>query len=158
MNTTNNTKFKGLTLDNTLNLKTHSDLTLLKLNTAFCTIRVLKHTFTQDTLIMIYFAYFHSILNYCITFWGISRYSNKILILKRITGLVNQVSCHEVLRDLHILKIATHTHARTHARARARAHTHTHTHIYYVYCSVYHNIFYEITNRCSYMQSIVFHC
>ena len=29
---------------------------------------------------------------------------------------------------------------------------------FYVYSSVHHNIFYEITNRCSYMQSILFHC
>ena len=28
----------------------------------------------------------------------------------------------------------------------------------YVYGSVHHNTFYEITNRCSYMQSILFHC
>jgi hypothetical protein len=31
-------------------------------------------------------------------------------------------------------------------------------HPLYVYGSVHHNIFYEITNRCSYMQSILFHC
>ena len=30
--------------------------------------------------------------------------------------------------------------------------------LFYVYGSVRHNIFYEITNRCSYMQSILFHC
>jgi len=29
---------------------------------------------------------------------------------------------------------------------------------FYVYGSVHHNILYEITNRCSYMQSILFHC
>jgi hypothetical protein len=29
---------------------------------------------------------------------------------------------------------------------------------FYVYGSVHHNIFYEITNRCSYMQSILFRC
>ena len=29
---------------------------------------------------------------------------------------------------------------------------------YYLYGSVHHNIFYEITNRCSYMHSILFHC
>jgi len=29
---------------------------------------------------------------------------------------------------------------------------------FYVYGSVRHNIFYEITNRCSYIQSILFHC
>ena len=30
--------------------------------------------------------------------------------------------------------------------------------IFYVYGSVHHNIFYEITNRCIHMQSILFHC
>ena len=30
--------------------------------------------------------------------------------------------------------------------------------LFYVYGSMHHNIFYEITNRCSYMQSILFHC
>ena len=31
--------------------------------------------------------------------------------------------------------------------------------VFHVYGSVHHNIFYEITNRCSsYMQSILFHC
>jgi len=29
---------------------------------------------------------------------------------------------------------------------------------FYVYGSVHHNIFYEITNRCSSMQSFLFHC
>ena len=29
---------------------------------------------------------------------------------------------------------------------------------FYVFGSVHRNIFYEITNRCSYMQSILFHC
>ena len=30
--------------------------------------------------------------------------------------------------------------------------------VFYVYDSVHHNIFYEITNGCNYMQSILFHC
>jgi hypothetical protein len=30
--------------------------------------------------------------------------------------------------------------------------------VLYAYGSVHHNIFYEITNRCSYMQSTLFHC
>ena len=46
--TANNTKFWGLTLDNTLNWKTHIDLTLSKLNKSFYTIKTLKHTLTQD--------------------------------------------------------------------------------------------------------------
>jgi len=35
---------------------------------------------------------------------------------------------------------------------------HNKTKKYYVYGSVHHNIVYEITNKCSYMQSILFHC
>jgi len=52
------------------------------MNTEFYTIKTVKHT-TQDTLIMIYFAYFHSIMNYCIIFWGNSRCSNKIFYQKK---------------------------------------------------------------------------
>jgi len=51
--TTDNTKFWGLTLDNTLNWKMHIDLTLSKLNKAFYTIKTLKHTLMQDSLILI---------------------------------------------------------------------------------------------------------
>jgi len=40
------------------------------MNTEFYAIKMLKHTLTQDTLIIIYFAYLHSIINYCIIFWG----------------------------------------------------------------------------------------
>jgi len=88
--TTNNTKFWGVTLD----WKTHIDLTLSKLNKTFYTIKMLKHTLTQDSLIMIYFAYFNSLLNYGIIFWGNSRYINKIFMLQRkvlrtITSLGN---------------------------------------------------------------------
>jgi len=68
--TTNNTKFGGLALDNTLNWKMHIGLTLLKLNKAFYTIKTLKHTLRQDSLIVICFAYFLLVLNYSIFFWG----------------------------------------------------------------------------------------
>ena len=30
--------------------------------------------------------------------------------------------------------------------------------VFFIYGSVHHNIFYEITNRCRYMQSILFQC
>lgn len=55
----NNNKFLGLTLANTLYWKVHIHLTLSKQNTASYNIKMLKQTLTQETLIMIYFAYFH---------------------------------------------------------------------------------------------------
>lgn len=110
--TTNNTKFWGLTLDNTLNWKIHIDLTLSKLNKAFYTIKTLKHTLMQASLIMIYFAYFHSLLNYGIIFWGKSRCSNKIFVLQKkflrtITSLGNWDSCCKVFKALNILTLTS---------------------------------------------------
>jgi hypothetical protein len=41
---------------------------------------------------------------------------------------------------------------------RPRADVTSVTFLFLVYGSVHHNIFCEISNRCSYMQSILFHC
>ena len=53
------------------------------MNTEFYTIKTLKQTLTQYTLIMVYFTYFHSVMNYGIIFWGNSGYSNEIFILQK---------------------------------------------------------------------------
>jgi hypothetical protein len=113
----------------------HTDLSLLQLNTAFCTIRMMKHTLTQDTLNMNYFAYFHSMLNYGTIFWGSSRYSNKIFIvekevLKTITGFGNQDLCYEMFKDVHIITLTlqyTPTHTYTHTRKPTHTHPQPHT-------------------------------
>jgi hypothetical protein len=70
-------------LAGTLNWKIPIDLRLSKMNTEFYTIKTLKQTLTQYTLIMVYFTYFHSVMNYGIIFWGNSGYSNKIFILQK---------------------------------------------------------------------------
>jgi hypothetical protein len=64
------TGFLGLIIDNTLYWKSHIDQLLPKRTTACYAIRVIKPLMSQETLVMIYYAYFHSIMNYGIIFWG----------------------------------------------------------------------------------------
>ena len=68
------------------------------MNTEFYTIKT-KHMFTQDTLINNYFAYFHSIMNYCIIFWENSRCSNKIFYKK---GFYQQLQARGI--ENHVVK------------------------------------------------------
>ena len=52
-------------------------------------IRAVKHYMTCETLNMIYYSYFHSIMNYSLVFWGNSSFSNSISkIQKRILGII----------------------------------------------------------------------
>jgi len=77
------TKFLGLTLKNTLSWKTHIDTIVPKLSSATFAIRIVKPFLSQDTLKMIYYSYFHSIMTYGIIFWGNSHYSNTIFRLQK---------------------------------------------------------------------------
>jgi hypothetical protein len=64
------TKFLGLELDNHVNWKSHIKKILPKLSGACYVIRQLYALCDISTLRMIYFAYFHSIMEYGIMFWG----------------------------------------------------------------------------------------
>ena len=64
------TKFLGLTLKNTLSWKTHIDTIVPKLSSDTFAIRTVKPFLSQDSLQMIYYSYFHSIMTYGIIFWG----------------------------------------------------------------------------------------
>ena len=105
-------KFLGLTLDNQLNWKAHIDNTFSKLSRSSYMIRILKQTLSQDILLMIYFAYFHSIMSYGIIFWGNSSYAIKIFklqkrIIRIITGVKNRDSCRELFKNLKILTLVS---------------------------------------------------
>jgi hypothetical protein len=105
-------KFLGLTLDNQLNWKVHTDISLSKLSTSSFMIRILKQTLSQDILLMSYFAYFHSIMSYGIIFWGNSIYANRIFKLQKrviriITGVGNRDSCRELFKNLKILTLVS---------------------------------------------------
>jgi hypothetical protein len=78
-----------------------------KLSSACYTIRVMK---PLKTLIMIYYAYFHSLMNYSIIFWGNCSYSIHIFRLQKkviriITSARNRESCRSWFKRLKILPL-----------------------------------------------------
>jgi hypothetical protein len=65
-----NTKFLGIHLDNRLNWNNHIDQIIPKLSAACYAVRQMYHISNNITLKSIYFAYFHSIVEYGIFFGG----------------------------------------------------------------------------------------
>jgi hypothetical protein len=73
-----NTKFLGLTLDNTFSWKNHIDTIVPKFSSACFAVRAVKPFLSQESLKMVYFPYFHSIMSYGLVFWGNSYHSNTV--------------------------------------------------------------------------------
>ena len=65
-----NTEFLRLTLDNILSWKTHIDTIIPKLSSASFVIRTVKPFLSQDSLRVVHYSYFHSIMTHGIIFWG----------------------------------------------------------------------------------------
>ena len=72
------TKFLGMHTDNHMNWKNHVEQILPKLSAACFSIRNLIHTLNPDILCTVYFAYFHSLLQYGIIFWGNSTQAHQV--------------------------------------------------------------------------------
>jgi len=64
----NETKFLGLFINNNLSWKTHIESIRSKLSSACYAMRSVKPDVTINTLKMIYFAYFHSVMTYSLLF------------------------------------------------------------------------------------------
>jgi hypothetical protein len=91
-------KFLGINIVNTLTWKRHIDQLLPKLNTACYAIRTLKRHLSQEILLMVCYAYFHSILNFGISFWGNSSCAISIFrvhkrVLRIMTSTGNRNFC-----------------------------------------------------------------
>lgn len=71
-----NTKFLDLTLDNALSWRTHIDTIIPKLSSASFALTVVKPFLSLDSLKMVYYSYFHSIMTDGLIFWGNSHHSN----------------------------------------------------------------------------------
>jgi hypothetical protein len=104
------TKFLGLTIDDTLSWKQHIEQVLNKMCTACYALRNLKHIVPIDTLGVIYFAHIRSIINYGTIFWGSSSYTNKVFILQKkiiriITNTRPRDSCREAFKSMEILTL-----------------------------------------------------
>jgi hypothetical protein len=71
-------KFLGIRIANTLSWKKHVDQLLPKLSIAYYEFRTVKPYVNQETLLMVYYASFHSIMHHGIIFWGYSSYVTNV--------------------------------------------------------------------------------
>jgi len=83
LNNITNTKFLIIVIDNTISWKSHIYQITPKSNAACYEIRVVKPYMSQDSLQMVYYSHFQSIMTYEIIFWGNSSYSLNIFRLQK---------------------------------------------------------------------------
>jgi hypothetical protein len=105
-------KFLGLILDNTFSWKNHIDTIIPKLSSTCFAVRAIKPFLSQESLKMVYFSYFHSIMTYGLVFWGSSYHNNTIFklqkrIIRLMMGSRNRESCREYFRKLKLLPLQT---------------------------------------------------
>jgi len=99
------TKFLGMTINNNLNWNDHVDSITKKLSKACYMLRDAKTCMSTLSLIMIYYAFFHSIMSYGIIFWGNSSHSSSIFRIQKkairiIEGCNNRVSHRSLFKKL----------------------------------------------------------
>jgi len=78
-----NTKFLGLSIDDSPSWKAHMEQMISKLNTACFVLRTIQALMSLETSRMVYFSYIHSILSYGIIFGGNQPYSDKIFKIQK---------------------------------------------------------------------------
>jgi len=105
LNLANETKFLGLFINNNLSWKTHIECIKSKLSSACYAMRLVKQFVTINTLRMIFYSYFHSVMIYGLLFWGNSLDSIKIFrlqkkIIRIMTGCGSTESCRKVFINL----------------------------------------------------------
>jgi hypothetical protein len=84
-----NTRFLRIYVDSTLPWKTHTENIKQKLNAACYEMRSVKPFMSLESLKMVHYAYFHSIMSYGLIFWGNSSHSSNIFkILKTIIRII----------------------------------------------------------------------
>jgi hypothetical protein len=92
-----------------LHWKSHVDQLISKLSTDCYAIRTIKPIMSQDTLVMVYCAYFHSIMSYGIIFGGNSSCNINVFRLQKvirvITGISSRYSCRDHFKRLKILPL-----------------------------------------------------
>jgi hypothetical protein len=97
-------------LDNTFSWKIHIDTVISKLSSACYAIRTIKPLLSHESLKIVYYSYFHSIMTYGLIFWENSYYSNIIFRLQKkairiIMGVRNRDSCRKYFREMKILPL-----------------------------------------------------
>jgi hypothetical protein len=108
LSVTDTIKFLGLHLDSHISWKSHTNVLVKKLSSVCYVMRKLFYILNIDTLRIVYFAHFQSLINYGKNFWGSSStMQNVFLIQKRIIrimlGLGPRSSCRGGFKKLDIL-------------------------------------------------------
>jgi hypothetical protein len=85
---TGNTEFLGLSLDNAFSWKNHIDSIVLKLNSVCFAVIAVKPFLSQESLRMVYFSYFHSLMTYGLVFWDNSYRNIVFKLQKRIIRIM----------------------------------------------------------------------
>ncbi len=104
------TRFLGLELDSALTWNAHINILLPKLSKAIYALLALGHCVDRNILRQVYFAYFHSLLNYGLIFWGNSSDSSRVFILQKravrlISGAQSRDSCKTLFQIQNILPL-----------------------------------------------------
>lgn len=105
---TKSVKFLGITFDYNVKWKAHIDLLCAKLNKVCYQLRVMKKRVDVNSLLLIYYTNFCSIMSFGIIIWGSNCYAKKVLILQKkvlkiIFGLKKVDSCKPIFKNKKIL-------------------------------------------------------
>jgi hypothetical protein len=106
------TKFHGLQIDNNLNWKKHIEYIIPKLSSACFSMRTVTPLLKVDTLKLVCFACFHSVMSYGVICWGNSTDSKRVFIIQKkiisiVAGVKRRVSCIELFKKFNILPLAS---------------------------------------------------
>ena len=105
---TNETKFLGLYVNNNISRKTHTECIKTKLSSACYVVRSVKPYVTTNTLKIIYYSFFQTVMTYDLLFWGNFLDSIKIFrlqkkIIRIMMGCRSRNSCKKLFFNLEIL-------------------------------------------------------
>jgi hypothetical protein len=106
----NNNKFLGMGLESPCIWKVHIFQLLPKSSKACYLMRVIKPIISIETLRIVYYSYFHSLMTYGLISWGNSSYSLQIFriqkrIIRIMCGLKPTDSCRNTFKVLRILPL-----------------------------------------------------
>lgn len=110
LNTDEQNKFLGITIDECLNWKAHCHNLISKLNSICYLFRNIKSIMTKEQLISIYHAQVGSRLRYGICIWGKSTLSPDVFIVQKrilrcIANVSSRESCRGLFKDFKILTL-----------------------------------------------------
>ncbi|CAG9762128.1 unnamed protein product [Ceutorhynchus assimilis] len=97
-------KFLGVYIDNALNWKNHTSSLNKSLSSAIYAIRTAKQNIGREVAMTVYYAYFYSLLQYGVEFWGISVGAKDTFLLQKrairaIFSLGRLQSCRAYFKD-----------------------------------------------------------